>query len=222
MQTVPVSETSRTIPLTTSPTRGNPCRADGTLSLKQVYEASVVGRPLDEIDLIQRAKRGDTHAYEELVHAYQGIAFRTAYVIVGNGADAEEAAQDGFVKAWRALGRFRDGSPFRPWLLRIVANEARNRRRSAGRRAHLALRAATEQLSGDAAPSPEATLLSGEQRETLVAAVNELPEDQRAVISLRYFVGLSEHEVAEALDLPQGTVKSRTSRALERLRESYD
>ena len=182
----------------------------------------MVGRPLDESDLIGRAKRGDTHAYEDLMYAHQGIAFRTAYVIAGNAADAEEAAQDGFVKAWRALGRFREGAPFRPWLLRIVANEARNRRRSAGRRTHLALRAAAEQPSGDAAPSPEAALLSAEQRETLLAAVNELSEDQRTVISLRYFVGLSEHETAEALGLPIGTVKSRTARALERLRESYD
>ena len=182
----------------------------------------MVGRPLDESDLIQRAKRGDTHAYEELVHAYQGIAFRTAYVIARNAADAEEAAQDGFVKAWRALGRFREGAPFRPWLLRIVANEAHNRVRSAGRRAGLALRAATEESSGDAAPSPEAVLLSAEQREGLLAAVNELPEEQRLVVSLRYFLGLSELEVAEALDVPQGTVKSRNARALERLRESYD
>ena len=181
----------------------------------------MVGRPLDESDLIGRAKRGDTHAYEDLVYAHQGIAFRTAYVIAGNAADAEEAAQDGFVKAWRALGRFREGAPFRPWLLRIVANEARNRRRSAGRRAHLALRAATEQPSGGAAPSPEAAFLTAEQRESLLAAVNELPDDQRTVISLRYFVGLSEHETAEALGLPAGTVKSRTARALERLRESY-
>ncbi len=185
-------------------------------------EASVVGRPLDESDLIQRAKRGETHAYEELVHAYQGIAFRTAYVIARNAADAEDAAQDGFVKAWRALGRFREGAPFRPWLLRIVANEARNRRRSGGRRAHLALRMATEESSGGAAPSPEATFLSAEQREELLTAVNGLPEEQRAVISLRYFVGLTEHEVAEALSLPLGTVKSRTARALDRLRESYD
>ena len=182
----------------------------------------MVGRPLDEDDLIERAKRGDRHAYEELVHAYQGIAFRTAYVLTGNGADAEDAAQDGFVKAWRALGRFRPGAPFRPWLLRIVANEARNRRRSAGRRAHLALRAAADQPSGDAAPSPETTVISAEQSKALLAAVGELPEDQRDVISLRYFLGLSEQEVAEALELPAGTVKSRTSRALERLRELYD
>ena len=156
------------------------------------------------------------------MHAYQGIAFRTAYVIARNAADAEEAAQDGFVKAWRALGRFREGAPFRPWLLQIVANEARNRVRSAGRRANLALRAATEESSGGAAPSPEAALLSAEQRAGLLAAVNSLPEEQRTVLSLRYFLGLSEQEVAETLDVPLGTVKSRTARALERLRESYD
>lgn len=178
----------------------------------------MVGRPLDESDLIGRAQRGDTHAYEELVHAYQGIAFRTAYVIARNAADAEDAAQEGFVKAWRALGRFRAGAPFRPWLLQIVANEARNRRRSAGRREHLALRAAAEEPSGGAAPSPEAALLSAETREALLAAVNELPDDQREVVALRYFLGLSEAEVAETLGVPHGTVKSRNARALERLR----
>ncbi len=182
----------------------------------------MVGRPLDEDDLVRRAQRGDKDAYEELVYAYQGIAFRTAYVLAGSAADAEEAAQDGFVKAWRALGRFRAGAPFRPWLLRIVANEARNRRRSAGRRVQLSVRAAAEEASGDAAPSPETVVLSAEQSRALIAAVNELPEEQRSVISLRYFVGLSEQEVAEALELPAGTVKSRTSRALERLRELYD
>ena len=156
------------------------------------------------------------------MHAYQGIAFRTAYVIARNAADAEEAAQDGFVKAWRSLGRFRQGAPFRPWLLRIVANEASNRRRSAGRRASLALRAAAEEPSGGAAPSPEAALLSGEQRAALLAAVDTLPDEQRDVVALRYFLDLSEEDVAETLGIPRGTVKSRTARALERLRESYD
>ena len=111
---------------------------------------------------MERARRGDEQAYEELVRAHQGIAFRTAYLLAGNAGDAEEAAQDGFIKAYRALGRFRVGSPFRPWLLQIVANEARNRRRSSGRRAGLALRAADEESSGDAAPSPEGVLLAGE------------------------------------------------------------
>src|ERR687886_693803 len=152
----------------------------------------VEGRPLDESELIRRAQRGDTHAYEELVHAYQGIAFRTAYVIARDASDAEDATQDGFVKAWRALRRFRAGAPFRPWLLQIVANEARNRRRSAGRRAQLAVRAAAQESSGDAAPSPEASLLDTERRDELLAAVNKLPDDQRDVIALRYFADLSE------------------------------
>ena len=104
----------------------------------------MVSRPRDESELVERARRGDENAYEELVRAHQGIAFRTAYLVVGSAAEAEEAAQEGFVKAYRALGRFRPGSPFRPWLLQIVANEARNRRRSEGRRAALALRAAAD------------------------------------------------------------------------------
>jgi RNA polymerase sigma factor (sigma-70 family) len=182
----------------------------------------VEGRPLDEHLLIERARRGDEEAYAELVHAYEGIAFRTAYLLTRSAADAEDAAQDGFVKAWRALGRFRAGAPFRPWLLRIVANEAHNRRRSAGRRADVALRAAAEDPSGGAAPSPEAGLMDAERRDTLLAAVNTLPDDQRAVVALRYFVGLSEEETAEVLDVPRGTIKSRTARALERLRETYD
>ncbi len=180
------------------------------------------GRPLDESDLIARAQRGDGNAYEELVHTYQGIAFRTAYLLAGGATEAEDAAQVAFVKAWRALGRFRPGSPFKPWLLQIVANEARNRRRSTGRRAQLVLRAAAETPSGGAASSPEAALFAKEKRARLLQAVNELPDDQREVISLRYFAELSEEETAEALGLPRGTVKSRSSRALERLRELYD
>ena len=183
---------------------------------------TVEGRPLDESQLVERARRGDYEAYGELVHAYQAIAFRTAFLVAGGATEAEEATQEGFVKAWRALGRFRAGAPFKPWLLRIVTNEAHNRRRSAGRRAQLALRAAAAEPSGDAAPSPEASVLDAERRDHLLAAVNELPDDQRIVVSLRYFVGLSEEEVAETLGIAQGTVKSRTSRALERLRETYD
>src|SRR4051812_48602111 len=181
---------------------------------------AVVSRPLAEESLVERARRGDAAAFEELVVAYQGIAFRTAYLIARDASDAEEAAQDGFVKAYRALGRFRAGSPFRPWLLAIVANEARNRRRSAGRRAALALRAAVDDRTGDAAPSPEAALLAGEGRGRLLAAVESLREEDRDVIACRYFLELSEEETAVALDVPQGTVKSRTHRALERLREA--
>jgi RNA polymerase sigma-70 factor (ECF subfamily) len=152
---------------------------------------------------------------------HQQLAFRVAFLVAGGTAEAEDAAQEGFVKAWRALGRFRPDAPFRPWLLRIVTNEARNRRRSAGRRAQLVLRAEREPSSGGAAPSPEAGALAGADRERLLAAVHALPDDARLVIECRYFLGLSEQETAQALDVRLGTVKSRTARALERLRESY-
>ena len=182
-------------------------------------EATVVSRPLAENELVQRAQSGDEDAYEELVRANQGIAFRIAYLVTGNAAEAEDAAQEGFIKAYRALGRFRAGAPFRPWVLQIVANEARNRRRSSGRRTALALRAGEEGSSGDAAPSPEGLLLAGEERARLLAAVNALREEERLVIACRYFLELSEEETAAALGVRQGTVKSRTSRALARLRE---
>src|ERR1043166_2931770 len=142
----------------------NPNEAGGVLT-------AVVDRPLEEMELVERARRGDLRAWETIVRTHQGIAFRTAYLLTASAADAEEAAQDGFVKAYRALGRFRRGAPLRPWLLRIVANEARNRRRSAARRDRLTLRAAAEVRPGDAVPSPEAALLSRESRDQLFAAV---------------------------------------------------
>jgi RNA polymerase sigma-70 factor, ECF subfamily len=184
----------------------------------------VEGRPLEveENRLVEAARRGDERAYEELVRMYADIAFRTAYIFTSSAHDAEDAAQDAFIKAWRALGRFRPGAPFRPWLLQIVANEARNRRRSAGRRARLAVRAAGETISGDAAPSPEASVLGDERRSSLLAAVEALPEDARDVIVCRYFLDLSEEDTAAVLDVPRGTVKSRTARALERLRGPDD
>lgn len=190
----------------------------GTLYRGAVYKA-LVGRPLDDAELVTRAQQGDVAAYEELVRIHQGVAFRTAYLIAGSTSDAEEAAHDAFVKAFRALGRFRRGMPFRPWLLAIVVNEARNRRRSAGRRHALALRAAEEIRPGDAAPSPEAAVLGHERHDLLLSAVNRLSEEHRLVVACRYFLDLSEAETASALGIRAGTVKSRLSRALERLRE---
>jgi RNA polymerase sigma-70 factor (ECF subfamily) len=179
----------------------------------------VVGRPRDETALVAHAKRGDLDAFEQLIREHQGIAFRTAYVISGSAADAEEAVQDAFLKAHRALGRFRENAPFRPWLLAIVANEARNRRRSAARRARLELHLAEERPSADAAPSPEAALLAREQRERLLAAIETLGEEQQQVVVCRHFLDLSERETAAALGCRPGTVKSRLSRALARLEE---
>ena len=170
--------------------------------------------------LAERARRGDEHAYGELVRAYQGIAFRTAYLLTGSADDAEEATQTGFVKAWKALPRFRPGAEFRPWLLRIVANEAHNRRRSGKRREALGLRAAAEVASGGAVPSPEALALEDEQRRELLAAVNRLDDRDRDVLACRYFLELSEEETAEVLEVTARTVQRDWAKARMLLRRA--
>jgi RNA polymerase sigma-70 factor (ECF subfamily) len=180
------------------------------------------GRPADDSVLIARAVRGDSAAYEEIVQRYQQIAFRTAYVVTGSAPDAEDAAQEGFVKAYRALDRFRLEADFRPWLLRIVANEARNRVRSSGRRHQLELRLSEGLRPGDAAPSPEAVALALDERRRLLALVNALSDEDRTVIASRYFLELTGEETAAALGIPEGTVKSRLSRALARLRANVE
>jgi len=180
----------------------------------------VVSRPLPESELVERARGGDGAAWGALVREHEEIAFRTAYLITRSAADAEEAAADALVKAFYALPRFRRGAPLRPWLLRIVANEARNRRRSAGRRGSLALRAAAQDPSGGAAPSPEGLLVAADERRRLLELVAGLADGHRDVIHCRFFLDLSEEETATVLGVRRGTVKSRLSRALDRLRES--
>ena len=167
-----------------------------------------------------RAQDGDARAFEQLVEPHREVMFRVACLIVRNTADAEDAAQDALVKAWRALGRFRAGAPVRPWLVAIAANEARNRRRGAGRRERLALRAATTS-PGEAAPSPEELTVASAERRRLLDSVERLPDEQRLVLECRYFLSLSEEETAAALGVRRGTVKSRAARALERLREVH-
>ena len=181
---------------------------------------AVEGRPRDERELVLRAQRGDPRAFERLVAPHLEIAFRVAYLITRNPAEAEDATQDALVQAWRALGRFRSEAPLRPWLLRITANAARNRTRGAGRRERLVLRAATVS-SGEAAPSPEEAAVAAEERRLLLDALERLPNPARIVLECRYLLGLSEGETAVVLGLRRGTVKSRSARALERLREEY-
>jgi RNA polymerase sigma factor (sigma-70 family) len=178
---------------------------------------SLEGPPLDDAELVRRAQRGEVDSYGELVRRYQGIAHRTAHLITGGSADAEDAAQAAFVKAYYALERFQADRPFRPWLLRIVANEAKNRRRWLSRHAALEL----VEAEAPAAPeggSPEAAAEEWERRRALLGAVNGLRHDDREVIACRYFLELSEAETAEILGVAPGTVKSRLSRALVRLR----
>ena len=148
---------------------------------------------------------------------HQDIAFRAAFLVTGSAADAEDAAQEGFVKAWRSLGGFRRGAPFRPWLLAIVVNEARNRRRHAGRQAALALRAYDPRTD-----DVEERASRREERERVLEHLAGMGEDDRLAIGCRYLLELSEEETSEALGWPRGTVKSRLSRARERLRAAME
>jgi RNA polymerase sigma factor (sigma-70 family) len=176
----------------------------------------------DEDRLIAKAKDGDQRAYAELLTRHQAVAFRAAYLIAGSAAEAEDATQEACMKAWLALERFRPGASFRPWLVQIAVNEARNRRRSAGRRAGLALRLNPPIAQPDSAPSAEAEALAVQERARLAAAVGQLREDDQLIIAARYFLGLSEAEAAIALSLRLGTAKSRLSRALGRLQRQLE
>jgi RNA polymerase sigma factor (sigma-70 family) len=172
-----------------------------------------------EAELVDRAREGDVDAFTALVERYRGPALRFAYGIAG--AEAEDAVQDAFVKAFRKLDSFRwdrgrSGPAFRPWLFTIVANEARNRRRSMSRRTAVELR--VRQLPQPVGAASDTLAIEHEQRERLVAAVNGLDDHHREVVALRFFAGLSESETAEVLSCPVGTAKSRLSRALDLLR----
>ena len=176
--------------------------------------------PAPEAELVARARRGDRSAYDGLVADNQVLAFRTAYLVLGDAGEAEDAAQEAFVKAYGAFHRFREGSPFRPWLLKIVGNAARNRRRSGGRRRTRELRVGAMLPLAPPAPSAEQEVLDAERRATLVSAIDALPPDDRLVLGARYFLDLAEAEIAELAGIPRGTVKSRLSRARRRLAEA--
>lgn len=170
-----------------------------------------------EADLAARARQGDGHAYAALVEPHREVAFRVAYLVTGTAADAEDATQEALMKAYRTIHRFDPDRPFRPWLLKIVGNEARNRKRSEGRRAVYETRVATRREAGTDPPESVAARIDTGER--LLEAVNRLPEKERLVIGLRYFLDLSERETAQAIGIPRGTVKSRLARGLDRLRE---
>ena len=174
-------------------------------------------RPIDDAEAVARARDGDLDAYAVLVARYTLRAHRAAFLL-GAGEEADDVVQEAFVKAFRHLSRFRVGESFGPWLLRIVANETRNLTRSRRRRAALALRLGAAEPGGAAAGGPVDEVLAAERRARLLAAVNTLPDNERQVLVCRYFLELSEAETAQVLAWPLGSVKSRTWRALNRLR----
>ncbi|WP_250035679.1 RNA polymerase sigma factor [Paractinoplanes maris] len=173
---------------------------------------------IDDATAVSRARGGDLGAYEVLVARYTVPAHRAA-VLLGAGDDADDVVQEALVKAYRQLSRYRGESGFRPWLLAIVANETRNLHRSRRRRDGLALRAASASEPLPDAPDPADTVLARDRRRQLVERLRLLDRRDQDVLVCRFLLDLSEQETASALGLPKGTVKSRTSRALARLRE---
>ncbi|MGI5503095.1 RNA polymerase sigma factor [Lentzea sp. CA-135723] len=161
-----------------------------------------------------RAIAGDQAAYGELVVRYTALAHRTAYLL-GAGADAGDVVQEAFVKAYRKLGTFKPGADFRPWLLKIVANETKNLHRGRRRRNLMELRLATVTETVD---HDDPGTLVDDSRAALLKAVQSLNESDRQVVTCRYLLDLSEAETAQTLGLAKGTVKSRLSRALQKLR----
>ena len=176
------------------------------------------GAPPDEADLIRRARRGEGTAWEDLVRRHQEPVFRFAYLQLGDADEAEDAAQETFIRASQALDRFDLARPLRPWLLRIAANLARNRRRSLGRYL-AALRRLAPPEAGAAGRLVEESSTRRLEAEALWQAVRRLNPTEQQVIYLRYFLNLSIEELAQAMEVAPGTIKSRLHRALGRLRE---
>jgi RNA polymerase sigma-70 factor, ECF subfamily len=169
-----------------------------------------------EASLIRHAANGDAAAWEPLVLAHQEAVFRLCYLLLGDPDDADDVAQETFLRAWKYLKRFDVARPLRPWLLSIASNLASNRRRSAARY----VAALTRAFHHEPAPSVDVEEKSTQQLEAtqLWKAVQTLSLPEQQIVYLRYFLDLSVAETAEVLKVPQGTIKSRLSRALERLR----
>ena len=172
---------------------------------------------LDDATAVARARTGDLDAYEILVGRYTAPAHRAA-VLLGAGADADDVVQEALVKAYRQISRYRGDSGFRPWLLAIVANETRNRHRSRRRRDGLALRAVAREGPEPTGSDPADAAVAVERRRQLIDQMRLLDPRDREVLVCRFLLDLSEAETAVMLSLPKGTVKSRTARALTRLR----
>lgn len=173
---------------------------------------------MNESNLVVQARQGDGPAWEALMTQHQEAVFRLAYLLLGDADEAQDVAQEAFIRAFQALHRFDVARPLRPWLLRITANLAYNRRRALGRywaAMQRLLRAAPESLTPDLS---EAQASVGDAQ-ILWQAVKRLNRTDQEIIYLRYFLELSVAETAEAVGIAPGTVKSRLSRAVDRLRQ---
>lgn len=168
----------------------------------------------DELDLIQQAQGGDRHAFGELVRRHREGVINVVYRMCGDANLAEDAAQEAFISAWQHLPGYRPRSPFRNWVYRIATNAALDvlrRRRETVNVDLLPLASPT--------PGPEAQVQKRERGRQVQEAVLALPPASRAALILREYEGLSYQEIADALDIPIGTVMSRLHYARERLRD---
>ena len=169
----------------------------------------------EEQDWIEAARRGDIDGWERLVEAHQQSIFRLAYLFLGDADDAQDISQETFIHAYRALNRFDPDRPFRPWLMRIATNLCHNWHRSILRYLSVLQNVLnTESHVGSVLEQAEHNV----EMENLRKAINQLPLADQQVLYLRYFLECSETETAEVLGIALGTVKSRSHRALERLR----
>ena len=170
---------------------------------------------------LDRLRAGDAPAFEELVMTYQHRVFGVALRMLGNRAEAEEVAQEAFVRAHRALGDFRGDAKLSTWLYAITSRLCLNRLASGERRMARQGEDALLRLS-DAGPRPDAVLERRELETALGRAIAELPEDRRIVVVLRDLEGLSYEEIAQVLELELGTVRSRLHRARADLKEKLE
>ncbi|MGR9105721.1 MAG: RNA polymerase sigma factor RpoE [Gammaproteobacteria bacterium] len=182
--------------------------------------ADRVDEPLDQ-ELVRRVQNGDRHAFDILVLRYQHKLVQLVGRYVKDSGEALDIAQEAFIKAYRALPRFRGESAFYTWLYRIAINTAKNHLVARGRRSSenvIDLQDA-EQFEGGVRlkdyATPEHLLLRDEIAETVMQAIDDLPDELRIAISLREFEGLSYEEIAQAMSCPVGTVRSRIFRARE-------
>ena len=166
---------------------------------------------MNELLLISRARGGDRDAFGELVEQYRDNVYRLAYRMCGNTYDADEAAQEAFVAAWRALPNFRGDAKFSTWLYRLTTNAAIDVMRREKR--HQTVGDGEMMDLADDADSPQETVERTEQQEAVQKALATLSEEYREVLLLRYMEELDYAEIAEVLQLPSGTVKSRINRA---------
>lgn len=168
-----------------------------------------------DAELAAEAARGDADAFGQLVARHGPAARRIARLFLGNGDDADDAAQDGFLSAWKALDRFDASRPFRPWLLRIVLNSARDlRRRRVVRRTE-----AIPDSQPSATASPERETARSLLRERLDTALASLPERQRVAVTMFDAEGYPHAEIAAMLGVPEGTVRSDVFHARRALRK---